>query len=183
MDEIVKRGPGRPPLREHEHRAEMHPEDPRELARIRAAKILENLGDLDEATDEFHFDLSLKPEGWSWEWKRYTVLNEIQHSHINGLRRTGWEFVDARKYPSLVPIGWAESLVLRRGMVLMERPKEITLMMEARDKRLAKNQMDIKAAQIEGIDPNFTKSNRGDPIGAHGVVGAKKSYSPMAVPD
>ena len=84
VDEIEKRGPGRPPMHRETPRPEMHPEDPRVLAEIRAAQIMENLGDdIDGQSDEFWFDPVLKPDGWSWEWKRHTVLNEIQHSHLN----------------------------------------------------------------------------------------------------
>lgn len=182
--EITHRGPGRPPNRKEEDRPEMRADDPRELARIREQEILGNLGNLDEHQDELWYDPDIIPAGWSWEWKRYSVLNEIQHSHINALKRTGWEFVSAKKYPSLVPAGATEEIIVRRGNALMERPETITKMMAARDQRMAVAQMETKAAQMEGkIGKDFGQTNKGEPIRAHGVAGVKKSYSPMTVPE
>ena len=183
-EEIVKRPVGRPPLHRTADRPEMHVEDPRELAKIREAQILGTLGDLDEHQDEFWYDPSLVPDGWSWEWKRYQVLNEIQHSHINALLRTGWTFVPASKYPQLVPQGNTEEKIIRRGNALMERPASITKMMSDRDKRLAQLQVDTKAAQLEGrVGSEYATSNKGDPIRARGVAGAKKTYAPIPVPE
>ena len=177
-----KRGPGRPRIHPQiEAKPDLRPEDPRERARLREQEILGTLGDIDEHQDEYRIDPRFIPEGWSWEWKRFSVLNEIQHSHINALKRTGWEFVAPDKYP-VVPA--TNGVIVLRGNALMERPQAITARMEERDRRMADMQMATKAAQLEGkIGPDYAASNKGEAIRAHGVAGARKSYSPMPVPD
>ena len=173
------RGPGRPPLRKED--ATMRADDPREAAKRREQEILGTIGEIGDTQDEFWIDPKYIPEGWSWEWKRYSVLNEIQQSHINALKRTGWEFVKPDKYP-VVPE--TNGMVILRGNALMERPASITEMMSERDKRLAKLQMETKAAQLEGkVGADYALDNKGTPIYAKGIAGAKKSYSPMPVPD
>lgn len=181
--ETPHRGPGRPPLRKDPDivRPEMHAEDPREAAKRREQEILGtgNLDNIDEP-DEYWIDPKFIPDGWSWEWKRYSVLNEIQQSHINSLKRTGWEFVPPDKYPIIPGVN---GMIVHRGNALMERPASITAMMMDRDRRMAKLVMDNKAAQIEGkalekIGSDYSLTNRGDKIGS-----VKKSYSPMAVPN
>ena len=175
----VRRGPGRPRKDIEDVRPEAHA-DPREAARIRTKQILGTMAGIDDHQDEYWIDPNYTPAGWSREWKRYTVLNEIQQTHLNSLMRTGWEYVTPDGYPVMPP---TNGMVIHRGNVLMQRPEAITKMMAERDQRLAQMQVDIKAAQVDGIDPNFAKSNKGDPIRAHGIAGAKKSYSPMQVPD
>jgi hypothetical protein len=164
-----------------EPRADAH-ENPRAAAERRAQELL-NGGSLDNINepDEYYIDPKYIRDGWSWEWKRYSVLNELQTSHINALKRTGWEFVSPSHYPLIEPN--AAGVVVYRGNALMERPLSITNMMEERDRKLAKLQMDTKAGQVEGVDPSFSKSNKGEPIRSHGVAGPKTSYSPMRVPE
>ena len=159
-----------------EARTEMHAEDPREAARIREAQILENFQGIDEAQDEYWIDQAYIPDGWSWEWKIYSVLNEVQQSRINAYKRTGWDFVPPSKYPMIPP---TNGIIIHRGNALMERPASITKMMSDRDQKMAKAQMDSKTAQLEGkVAADFDLSNKGDPISR-----VRKTYSPMQVPD
>lgn len=179
-DDIAHRGPGRPPLRK-DAVTEMRADDPRAAAERRAQELLNGgaLDTIDEA-DEYWIDPKYIPDGWSWEWKRYSVINEIQQSHINSLKRTGWEFVSPDKYP-IMPA--SNGVIVHRGNALMERPASITQMIMDRDRRAANLQVEMKAAQIEGkarekIGSDYSLTNRGEKIGQ-----LKKSYSPMAVPD
>ena len=175
----VRRGPGRPPMRKEPEvtpRAEIRADDPREAARLREAQILENFKGVDEHQDEYWIDPDYIPAGWSWEWKIYTVLNEIQQSRINAYKRTGWEFVSPEKYPMIPAVN---GIIVHRGKALMERPETITQIMAERDSRAAKFQMDSKTAQLEGkVSAEYALTNKGDKISS-----VKKSYSPMAVPD
>ena len=84
-------------------------------------------GVLDEGADEFYINPAIIPEGWSYEWKLYSILNEEQSSYQVTLARTGWEPVPTERHPELMPRGTKEKTVMRRGMQLMERPLEITM--------------------------------------------------------
>ena len=184
-DEIVKRPVGRPPLHRTTDRPEMHVEDPRERARRREEEILSGGLNFSDSQDEFYIDPKDIPEGWSYEWKRYSVLNEIQTNHLSALMANGWAYVTPEAYPKIPP---TSGLVIQRGNVLMERPLAITQKFIERDKRLAQLQVDTKAAQIEGsarakIGSEYDVTNKGDPIRARGVAGAKKTYAPIPVPE
>lgn len=57
-------------------RPEMRPEDARARAEARAAEIRGNRGNMDDGIDEFYVDSKNIPDGWSYEWKRHTLLGK-----------------------------------------------------------------------------------------------------------
>jgi hypothetical protein len=174
-------------------RPPMHPPmksaDPRRDADARAKEIMDHLGTIPDATDEFYLPQWAVPDGWSYEWKRYSILNQEDTTHLNRLRDTGWEPVPASRHRSdgsnIVPVGYKhkDDSIVRNGQILMERPQAITDAMKKRDSQAAKTLLDIAGR----VDPNkvqaFDLDNSGTPIRAHGVAGAKRSYSPMPIPD
>ena len=74
----------RPPLR-----SSMRDEDPRVAAAKRAAEIRGHLGSLDDGTDDFVAPSA--PDGWTYEWKRKTLLGQEDPAHQVHLARTGWQ--------------------------------------------------------------------------------------------
>lgn len=176
-NEAPKRGPGRPPL---------HTDDPRARAKSRSQELLDQMGSIDDTTDIFYIPASAIPDGWSYQWKRYSTHNQIDSEHISECKRHGWEFVPAKRHPEMVAIGSEkDEWIFRRGMVLMEIPLEVEDVYRARDRKDAKNQVTIKEQQAlkEQIGP-FDRDN----VGKMGQSGAqvnftKKSWSPMKVPD
>src|ERR1700744_5880580 len=70
-------------------------EDPRERAARRAEEILAHRGNMDEGDDEFFIDQRAIPDGWSYEWKRHTILGAEDPSYQVHLARGGWEPVPA----------------------------------------------------------------------------------------
>jgi hypothetical protein len=151
-------------------------EDPRTRAAQRAAELRNHLGNLDEGPDEFYFDANLIPDGWSYEWKRQRVLGAEDAAYSVALRRTGWEPVPASRHPEMMPTG-ATGYIERKGMILMERPKEITDEMRAIDYRNARNQVRTKEQQLAAApDGQFGRD--------HAQVKPKisKGYEPMAIP-
>ena len=114
----------RPPLR-------INPkaEDPRERATRRAAQIRDHLGGLDEGTDEFFVPSQMIPDMWTYEWKRHTIYNQEDPAYTVQLAREGWEVVPVDRCPShraMMPATWTKNTIERKGMVLMERPTDIT---------------------------------------------------------
>jgi hypothetical protein len=139
VERVDIRGDMRPPMRE---------EDPRTRAARRAAEIRDNIGSMDEGTDDFYVDPHIVPPGWSYEWKRKTFLNQEDPAYQVQLARTGWEPVPANRHPSYMPDGNRHATIERKGMVLMERPLELTEEARAIELRKARNQVRHKEAQL-----------------------------------
>lgn len=156
----------------------MREEDPRVRAARRAAELRDHLGNMDEAPDDFYIPPSDIPSGWSYEWKRKTLLGQEDPAYQVQLAQKGWEAVPAYRHPSYMPVGYKGGTIERKGMILMERPLEIT--QEARDFeiRKARNQVRQKEAQLAGApEGQFERNNKDSSL-----VKVKKSYEAMPIP-
>lgn len=163
-------------------RADMRPamreESPAERAARRAAEIRGHLGDLDEGTDEFYIPQDIIPDGWTYEWKRYSTYNEIDSSHIREMERKGWAFVPAERHPQMVAIGDKGNIILRKGLVLMERPTEIVDEARLIERRRAADQVRAKEAQLSGTpEGTMTRDH------AKAKPQIKKSYEAIPIPE
>jgi hypothetical protein len=148
-------------------------DDPRARAAKRAAEIRGHRSgeNLDEA-DRFKINQDEIPPGWSYEWKRKTVYGKEDPAYEVELARGGWEPVPASRHPSMMPKGHYETIE-RDGMILMERPKELTEDAHAADLRKARLQVRSKEAQLNsGPDGTFERDR---PL-------VKKSYESMPIP-
>lgn len=164
MENEVKRGPGRPKniptlndidTMRDDIRDELRETDPQEAARKRTAEILAQ-GGIDVATvNEWDIPEELKSSDWTYEWKRWSVYLAEDEGYINGLLATGWTFVPASRpgYKRYLPRGWKEKYVLKKGMVLMERPAEITKMILSRQAAEARAQVKRKEQQVGEAPP------------------------------
>jgi hypothetical protein len=154
-------------------------EDPRARAERRAAEIKANRGDVDlDSIDEFYIDPAIIPEGWSYEWKRHTLLGREDPSYQVSLARAGWEAVPAKRHPEMMPLNSTATIIERKGMILMERPQSLTN--EARDVELrrARNQVRAKEQQLASTpDGTLTRDH------ARVRPNVKKSFEPMPVPE
>lgn len=170
--QVASEGIERPSMR-----PAMRDESPRARADRRAAELRGHLGSLDEGTDEFYFDISNVPDGWSYEWKRRMVMNQEDSAYTVSLRRMGWEPVPASRHPEMMPTGTDSFTIERKGMVLMERPSEITDEAKSIELRKARNQVNNKKEQLgHAPDGQFGR--------AHESVRPKvtNSYSPIPIP-
>ena len=166
-------------------RPEMRSEDPRRDAAARAKEIMEHLGSFEENVDEFWIDPAIVPDGWTYEWRVLTVNGAIDQSKQIDLARKGWEPVPTKRHPEMMPHNSTEKNIIRKGMQLMERPKQVTEMAQQHMQRQAAIQMQNKKAQIEGapIGP-FGRDNSGRPIVVNGARGVRSDFSlTMKVPD
>lgn len=164
----IDRSPVRPPVRE---------EDPRARAAARAAQIRDHIGDLDGGTDEFYIPASYVPDGWTYEWKRRTIFNQEDPAYTVQLAQEGWEPVPAGRHPEMMPTNWDKDTIERKGMILMERPREISEEIRQIELRRARQQVRIKEAQLSGT-PEGTLS-RDDPRVRPNI---KKSFD-MPIPE
>lgn len=159
-------------------RPAMREEDPRARAARRSAELRQHLGELDEGTDEFYIDPSTVPEGWSYEWKRKTVLGAEDPAYTVAVARRGWEAVPSDRHPEMMPRGATMATIERKGMVLMERPKDITDEVRLNDRRAARRAIQAKEEQL-GQAPQG-QFDRDHPTIKPRL---KKSYEPMPVPE
>lgn len=130
-------------------------QDSRSRAAQRAAELHEHLGaGLDEdGVDEFYIDPRIIPDGWSYEYKRYTVYGAQDPSYQVALAMKGWQAVPASRHPELMPDNHKGATIERKGMVLMERPAVITAEANARELRKATGQLRNQEDRLNGAAP------------------------------
>ena len=161
-------------------RVSYNEEDPRTRAARRAAELHQHLGAGmdDDGINEFYIDPRIIPDGWSYEYKRYTVLGSQDPSYQVSLAMKGWEAVPASRHPELMPDSYKGVTIERKGMILMERPAVITAEAVAREHRKATGQVRQKEAQLNGAPQGqFDRDNKGTPM-----VNIKKSYESIPIP-
>lgn len=150
-------------------------EDPRTRAARRAAEIRGNVGNMDEGVDKYRIDPHMIPDGWSYEWKRKSVLGKDDPSYQVELERKGWEPVPAARHPSYMPDGGKYVTIERDGMVLMERPLELTIEARQIEHRKARLQVRNKEEQLNAAPQgHFERDNKGNSMSK-----ISKSYMPI----
>ena len=101
-------------------------DDPRARAAQRAAELRLHASNDTDTPDKYAIPSGEIPEGWCYEWKRQSVYGKEDPSYQVAQAQAGWEPVDPKRHPALMPRGYAGHTIERDGMVLMERPQEIT---------------------------------------------------------
>lgn len=68
----------------------------------------------------------LEPDGWKYEWKRYSVNGLVDHAYQAQLKRVGrWEPVLAENHDGVfLPPGSTGAIIID-GLILMERPRPL----------------------------------------------------------
>ena len=155
-------------------------ESPRERAARRAAELRDNREEGFDGTDKFYIDSSVIPDGWDYEWKAKFVANQEQLSQMMAYKRAGWEEVPTHRHPEMMAAGTTEPVIIRDGLVLMERPKEISDEARRRLARDAREQVSGKEREISGYEDDHAIGE-----GQRARVGSKisKSFEAMPIPD
>ena len=153
-------------------------DDPRAAAARRAAEIMGNLGTLDNGTDEFYIDPSVIPDGWSYEWKRKTILGQEDPAYQVALARSGWTAVPTSRHPEMMPHDTSSGIITRKGNILMECPLEIIQERRLAEQSKARSQVRAKEAQLAGT-PEGTMTR--DHAQARPQI--KKSFEAMPIPE
>lgn len=132
-------------------RADLRAEDPRAEAERIAAEWFGHLDSLGPHKDKYYVDPTKIPDGWSYEWRTYTVVGKENPQYQVQMQRAGWRPVPTKRHPELMPKDWAEGVILIDGMMLMERPKAITDFQRERDKREANAPIENIRAKLSGV--------------------------------
>jgi len=105
-----------------------------------------NNANLDEGVDKFA--TPTPPPGWSYEWKMKSVNGWEDPAHYNRISMGGWEPVDVKRHPEMMPKGYVGAIE-REGELLCERPLVITQERQAKDLQNARNQVRTKEGQLD----------------------------------
>jgi len=153
---------------------EIRTEDSRSRAAKRAVELRDHIGDLDEGQDKFATPPA--PDGWSYEWKRRTVMGWEDPTYMSMMARTGWDPVDVSRHMHMMPKGHSGAIE-REGMVLCERPAEITQEVRNIDYKNARQQVRIKETQLDSTKGLLARND------SRVAPKIKNTYEPMPIPN
>lgn len=166
--EIEKRGPGRP-----------RKEDVAIRSAGRSGPIRERKRKGGQLNNPFHVDLDSIPDGMSYEWKRVTLKGMSDPSYEVEMREQGWDPVDGARHPDLVLEGH-KGPIIRGGLMLMERPMELTEEARREDIAAARDAVSVKQQQL-GETPAGTLPRDVPALRNAGINKINKSYEPMPI--
>lgn len=168
----------RQPIRAVENRAEARPEPVREV-RTRTRK--------GGGTDRLHIPQSMIPDGIDLQWVTVAVLGQpapqIRMSYeVNGWRPVNGQSFGGRFDGMFMPKGHAGEINVE-GLVLMERPMELTIEARAEDSKAAREavraqERQFKTGRIDGVNPNMLSP---DAPNSYNRL-TREIVSPMPVP-
>lgn len=161
-------------------RPDMRQEDSRTRAARRTAELRDHRGSMDDGVDKFYVDPRDIPDGWDYEWKRKTLLGKEDPAYAVKLARDGWESVPTSRHPHMMPDGGRYPTIEQDGMILMERPKEITEESRARALRDARAQVSNKERQLNEA-PGSGQFGRQKSDGSS-LVKVGRSYESIPIP-
>lgn len=103
---------------------------------------------LRQSQDRYFIDPAIIPQGFVYQWKRYSVLGQEEPAHLAELARAGFEPVPADRHDGLfLPKGTTGPIIIG-GMILMDRPVELEAEAQAEQRHLAR-------AQVQGSKEQF----------------------------
>lgn len=136
--------------------------DPVIAARERAAQIRAALDSIPELPNEFDIPPGYIPQGWSYQWIRASTVGKEDPDNLMARAATGWQPVPLSRHRTMMPDSYKGSYIERKGLILMERPLEITEEMRRRDQKIAKQVVRDKEISL-GETPANTLPRDADP--------------------
>lgn len=103
------------------------------------------------AINRFEYDESKQPEDMDYQWVRVTMLGKEDVEHQVNCEINGWNPVPPSRHPELTGtrLQVGESIV-RGGLMLCERPKEISNEARNEDREKAARQVNDHIKRING---------------------------------
>jgi hypothetical protein len=171
---------GRPGFREGEE-ARAGYVDHMERARQRISQLRAQYGDLDEADGDMYLDrfYAEAPPGWTYEWKTHTVFNKQFPHYTTQLLRGGWAPVPSSRHRELLFPEYTDESIIIEGLMLMERPRELTERRRLRDRIKATDQVRNSEAKLVEAPPGTA------PRDAHRRTQPRvgSTVGPIGIPD
>jgi hypothetical protein len=100
------------------------------------------------SANRYDYDKSKQPAHMDYGWKRMTIAGQEDTEHLINCDENGWLPVPPERHPELAGRRTKGSEIVRGGLVLMERPKEITEEARNLDKFAASHQV---ASQVQRL--------------------------------
>jgi hypothetical protein len=155
--------------------------DHMERARRRISELRAQYGDLDDDNSDVYLDrfFAEAPPGWTYEWKTHTVFNKSFPHYTTQLMRSGWAPVPANRHRELLYPEYTDESIIIEGLMLMERPKELTDRRRLRERIKATEQVRNSEAKLVDAPPGTA------PRDAHRKTQPRvgSSVGPIGVPD
>lgn len=119
------------------------------------------------AENRYLVDQSKIPAGYSYEWKRVSVLGQPDEEHQINVSANGWTPVPADRHPELAGMkAVKDATLIRGGQMLMERPIELTQAARIEEKGRADDQIKTQLQRVghESRERGYrqTKAAHGD---------------------
>lgn len=106
----------------------------------------------DDDDDRLKIANELIPDGMSYQWVCDSILGQPQPQRRARFERKGWSPVPAERHDGMfTPKGYKGEINVD-GLVLMERPLELTIRAQQKDKMRAREQVHVREAQLRGGD-------------------------------
>ena len=148
--------------------------DSRSRAEARIRAIRSN-PDLANGTERDKYWAPPPPDGWDYQWKLKSVMNQDDIDRIRQNEMNGWEPVPLSRHPELMPRGWKGETIEVGGLVLMERPMMFTQEAREEERRAAREAVLTKEAQM--------REGRSGDLGRREVNRFSKTRAPIDVPN
>jgi hypothetical protein len=178
-DEVHAFMGGRPGVRHGEENHHQGYIDHAERARKRIAELRAQYGDLDDEDSELYQDrfYAEAPPGWTYEWKTHTVFNKPIPHYTVALFRNGWSPVPSHRHRELLYPEYEGDSIIIDGLMLCERPKELTERRRMRERIKATEQVRSSEAKLSEAPPGTaprdehrkTRPRVGSTVGPIGV--------------
>lgn len=101
------------------------------------------------ANNRFDLDRAKIPPGMCYEWKRVSVFGQQDTENLVNVEANGWTAVPAERHPELsgkrAQVG---SDITRGGLMLMERPTEVTEESRELEEAAARNQVSTQVQRL-----------------------------------
>lgn len=126
------------------------------------------------SVDQFYIPETMVPDGITYEWKRYSTINEQDAAYTVELLENHWKPVPAGRHKEFMPPGYEGNTITRGGLVLMERPAYLTEEARQEEAHYTQQQMRDKQAAL-GQTPRDTMERVSPKIA--------RSYEPVSISD
>lgn len=112
--------------------------------------------------DKFSIPQGIVPDGWSYEWKRKSMFGMEDTDHITGLMENGWTPVPASRHAGEFMVRGGTGEIVRDGLILMERPVELTKEARDEERHNARMLIHLQNAQYRGSMPSGMDADHPD---------------------
>ena len=102
--------------------------------------------------DQFWLPVEEIPSHLTYEWKRMANMGEENPFYLAQMRDQGWEPVPCSRHPNWVPPGYDKPHIIKGGLILMDRPVELTKEARAEEATAARRQVRDAEARL-GMTP------------------------------